>query len=394
MPQPREKIRGFEVQMWNSGFAVLLACVFAAAPVLAADRAIHLVVPSPVGKDIAAMPQIADPADDAERRINAALKRLDLNVLKASRACKGGDWERSVDVPMQGPGFLSLTITDSFGCDGAAHPDSGTMSIVYDLTTGRPVDWTQLLPASLTGTVALEEQSDGTRVVTLASKRLFELYMAGYGAGQAPSGDLNDCKQALLDEASAGPPGMMVWLDAKGGGLAVQVGLTHVVAACEEPVVIPAPVLGTEGAQPVLLKAFAVTRAAPSAQTVPAPTGTKLPLHPGYYVNAEAPCAEASQAIVIQFTGTAFEAGSDLCTINGVTHQDTSYTVTERCEEQTTGKTRSMTATIAIPDSGTFVTSTKSTATRYRYCPIRSLPASWKNAKETVPDFPPFDKGR
>jgi hypothetical protein len=216
----------------------------------------HLAVPPPVRTDIAAMPQIADPADDAERRINAALKHLDLNVLKASRDCKGGDWTRSVDVPMRGPGFLSLTITDSVDCEDNAHPDSGTFSIVYDLATGSPVDWTHLLPASLTGTLALEEQADGTKVVTLASKRLFQLYMAGYRAGEAPSSDLEECKQALLGEATDGPPGMMVWLDAKAGGLAVQVGLPHAEKACEEPVIIPATVLQTEGAQPALLKAF------------------------------------------------------------------------------------------------------------------------------------------
>jgi hypothetical protein len=210
-----------------------------------------------VGKDIAAMPQIADPADDAERRINAAVKRLDVSVGKAARACKGGDWERSIDVPMRGPGFLSFAVTDSWMCEGAAHPDSATFSIVYDLVTGRPVDWTHLLPASLTGHVALEEQADGTKIVTLASKRLFELYMAGYGARQAPSGDLDECKQALQGVATDGPPGMMVWLDAKGHGLAVEVvDLPRVVAACEEPVVIPAAVLRTEGAQPALLKAL------------------------------------------------------------------------------------------------------------------------------------------
>jgi hypothetical protein len=242
--------------MRHVGSAVLLAWVCATGAALAADRAVHLVVPPPVHKDIAAMPQIADPADDAERRINAALKRLDLNVLKAFRDCKGGGWERSVDVPMRGPGFLSLTITDSVYCDGNAHPDSGTFSIVYDLATGKPVDWTQLLPASLTGTVALEQQGDGTKVVTLTSKRLFELYMAGYGAGAVPRSDLEECKQAFLDEATDGLPGMMVWLDAKGGGLAVQVGLAHVEKACEEPVVIPAAMLRTEGARAALLQAF------------------------------------------------------------------------------------------------------------------------------------------
>jgi len=242
--------------MRRIGSAVLFAWVCATGAALAADRAVHLVVPPPVQKAIAAMPQIADPTDDAERRINIALKRLDLNVLKAARDCKGGGWERSVDVPMRGPGFLSLTVTDSVYCEGNAHPDSGTFSIVYDLTTGRPVDWTHLLPASLTGTAALEDQGDGTKVVTLASKRLFELYLAGYRTGDAPSSDLEECKQAILGAATNGPPGMMVWLDAKGGGLAVQVSLAHVEKACEEPVVIPAAVLRKEGARPALLQAF------------------------------------------------------------------------------------------------------------------------------------------
>lgn len=241
---------------WVCATGVCATGVYATTAALAADRAVHLEVPSPVRKDIAAMPRIADPADDAERRINTALKHLDLNVLKASRNCQGGDWTRSVDVPMSGPAFLSLTITDSVNCDGNAHPDSGTFSIVYDLASGSPVDWTRLLPASLTGTMALEEQGDGTKVVTLASKRLFQLYMAGYRAGDAQSSDLEECKQALLGEATDGPPGMMVWLDAKAGGLAVQVGLAHVEKACEEPVIIPAAALRAEGAQPALLKAF------------------------------------------------------------------------------------------------------------------------------------------
>lgn len=236
--------------------AFLLGLICASGTAVAADRAVHLVVPPPVLKDVDAMPQIAAPADDAERRINAALKRLDLNVLKAVKGCKGGDWSRTVDAPMTGPGFLSLTVTDSFYCNEAAHPNAATFSIVYDLATGKPVDWAHLLPPSLIGKQSLEEQSDGTRIVTLASKQLFDLYMAGYRAGEAFSSDLDDCKQALRDEGTDGPPGMMVWLDAKGGGLAVQVPLPHVVQACEDPVVIPAAVLKADGAQPALLKAF------------------------------------------------------------------------------------------------------------------------------------------
>jgi len=81
--------------------------------------------------------------------------------------------------------------------------------------------------------------------------------MDGYGAGQAPDGDLAECRQAVLDQATNGPPGMMVWLDAKKPGLAVQISdLPHVVAVCGTPVVIPAAVLRSEGAQPALLKAL------------------------------------------------------------------------------------------------------------------------------------------
>jgi hypothetical protein len=138
--------------------------------------------------------------------------------------------------------------------------------------------------------MALGEQSDGTKVVTLASNRLFELYMAQYGAGQPPSSDLNDCKQAFRDGAADGPPGMMVWLDAGwwaggpdrgdscGGGLR---GAGR----------YPGGGVWDGRRQPALLKAFATTlpMAAPAGQTVPAPTEAKLSLYPGYHVNADVP---------------------------------------------------------------------------------------------------------
>ena len=226
--------------------------LLAAAPVRAADRAVHLQVPPPLTKDAAAMPQIAAPVDDAERRINTAVQRLDATARKAIAGCKlengkPGDWERSVDVPMRGPRFLSFVVTDSVFC-GGAHPDSSTMAIVYDLRTGSPVDWTRLLPPALTGEMTLQAGADGTKMVTLASKRLYALYRAGYPAAQS-----SDCKDAVQ---SSEPPAMMAWLDAKGGGLSVQFDLAHVVQACAEPVTIPLATLRAEGARPDLLDAF------------------------------------------------------------------------------------------------------------------------------------------
>jgi hypothetical protein len=236
-------------------FAALLAWACFPSNSWAADRGVQLITPKPLMTDIAAMPQIQNPVDDAERRINAATTHLNQNVIQAAKDCKGGDWSRTIEAPMTGPGFLSLVVTDSYFC-GGAHPDGSTWSIVYDLTTGRPVDWTHLLPSGLIGRQTLEDQSDGTKIVTLASKQLFDLYMDGYRKGEKVDGDLQECKDAILQTASEGPPELMVWLDAKGRGLAVQIPLAHVVAACEDEVVIPADVLKARGAQPTLLKAF------------------------------------------------------------------------------------------------------------------------------------------
>jgi hypothetical protein len=221
----------------------------------AADRHVHLRVPPPLRQNLAALPRIIDPADVAENRINSALDRLDASVRKAAEECKRqdgnpGDWERSIDVPMRGPGYISFVISDSVYC-GGAHPIAETMSIVYDLRTGAPVDWTTLLPAAMTGTVALQEGADGTKMVTLASPRLFELYRAGYGTVGDP-----DCRQVIDDSGASVPPAMMPWLDAKAGGLLIEFDLAHAVQACEKPVVVPLATLRAEGAQAALVDAI------------------------------------------------------------------------------------------------------------------------------------------
>ena len=244
--------------------ALLSAATLLASPAtLAANRKVELTAPPPLSKslnaDLAAMPMIVNPVDAAERRINAALRRFDASGLKAAKSCKGmdgkpGDWSRSVETPMRGPGYLSFVIYDSAFC-GGAHPDAATMSIVYDLSSGAPVDWTRLLPDSLTGKLALQEGMDGTKMVTLASKRLYALYLEGYKTGDHR--DDKDCMEAVREAGQDGPPPMMAWLDAKAGGLAVALSLPHYATACADEFVIPLATLRAEGAQPVLLDAIA-----------------------------------------------------------------------------------------------------------------------------------------
>lgn len=236
--------------------------VLASLSAQAAGRPVRLQVLPEVAKGVAAMPRILEPADEAERRINTALQRLDAKVGKAATECRneGGSsswWERNIDATMRGPRYLSFEIVDSVFC-GGAHPNASTMAIVYDLTTGDPVDWTSLLPASLTGKVALQTGADGTRMVTLASKRLHALYLKGYRPRtdrRKPDEADVECRDAVTNTGSAQPPPMMAWLDAKKGGLAVQFDLPHAVQACAEAVVISTATLRQEGAQSTLTDA-------------------------------------------------------------------------------------------------------------------------------------------
>jgi hypothetical protein len=100
---------------------------------------------------------------------------------------------------------------------------------------------------------------DDTKMVTLASARLYALYLAGYDPGDMAPEDRADCKDAVqVDPAE--PPAMMVWLDAKHVGLAVQFDLAHVVQVCAAPVVIPLTTLRAEGAKPALLDALEAAR--------------------------------------------------------------------------------------------------------------------------------------
>jgi hypothetical protein len=238
-------------------------------PARAADRPVKLLVPPPIADAAAAMPLIVDPMDDAERSINVAVRRFDASLRKYTAECKLGDGtpgsvSREVAAPMRGPGYLSFVIRDTVFC-GGPYPSAGTMSIVYDLRTGKPVDWTQLLPPALTGKVAPGWGMEGTRMVSLASRRLYSLYLAGYDrAIRMPRLDIEEkeseetivgCKKAVREDAN--PPAMMAWLDAKQGGLAVQYDLIHAVQVCAVPVVIPVATLRAEGANPALLDAIA-----------------------------------------------------------------------------------------------------------------------------------------
>ena len=225
--------------------ALSLAC-----PAQAADRVVRMAEPAPLRPDFAAIPRIVDPADAAEQRINAAVRRLDAAGLRA--VCAGGDWERQATVTMHGPGFLSLEVSDSFYC-GGAHPDDATYTIVYDLRTGHPVDWTKLLPASLTGNVTLQRGADSTQTVYLASAELTRQF---WRAQTPPDPKLGNAGQCEGLRPFGDPPPMRIWLDAAAGGLAAMPDIPHGTDSCFEPLVLHAADLRRLGAAPVLIAAL------------------------------------------------------------------------------------------------------------------------------------------
>jgi hypothetical protein len=140
-----------------------------------------------------------------------------------------------------------------------------------------------------------------------------------------------------------------------------------------------------------VLAAACLLTAAPLARSDAAPARHPLPLHDGFYLDAEVPCGEAYTAAMVQIMGDRFEAGRSLCTIKSVSRQGTSFAVADSCQDTSTGRQRPGKTSWVIPNDHTFIVGSKDQATRYRYCPIPSLPDLFKNAKETVPDTPPFE---
>jgi hypothetical protein len=142
------------------------------------------------------------------------------------------------------------------------------------------------------------------------------------------------------------------------------------------------------------LAAAAILTAALLARSEAAPASRLLPLHEGFYLEADVPCGEAYTAAMLQVMGNRFESGRELCTITSVSRQGRSFTVTDACQDTSMGGKRSGKLTMVIPDDHTVVFGAKDQSTRYRYCPIPSLPDSFKDADEQVPDTPPFQAAR
>lgn len=97
------------------------------------------------------------------------------------------------------------------------------MAMVFDLTTGKTVNWTMLLPKSAGATSYADSVSDGSTMGALVLPALTKILTAAADA---------ECKDAFQD-----PQSFLMWPDAQHGTLVAQpFDLPHVVQGCAKEI--------------------------------------------------------------------------------------------------------------------------------------------------------------
>ena len=185
-------------------------------------------------------------------KINASLARFENEVLTDARECRkqragqedADDWQRTVTVTMRGPRYLSLLAEETYSC-GAPHPLDDRLALVYDLTTGSPVDWTRLLPAGAKGEIVRSPHrlAVGLVVWPLIVKK-------------EQDAAEEECKAVF--EREKDDMSYDVWLDgAQGAVIFGPVGLVHYDSAmCGDPVALSGAEARRLGAAPELVDAL------------------------------------------------------------------------------------------------------------------------------------------
>ncbi len=171
-------------------------------------------------------------SDAVSAKINAALTRANARARKAALDCRTSfreaqgkadprAWRRSVSVTMRGPEFLALMATDSYYCGGPYPNDGLQMPLVYDLTTGSPVNWLKLLPPSVKATPGNAADGSNTGAVNWPA-------VTALAKKQAQP----ECAEAYKEN-----PDFALNLDARSGTLALTPSdFPHVIQACADSV--------------------------------------------------------------------------------------------------------------------------------------------------------------
>ncbi|MGH7091940.1 MAG: hypothetical protein ACREFB_00210 [Stellaceae bacterium] len=229
--------------------AVVLALFGLASPADAA-RPVILQPAPPIAKGIAAFPRLVGkpggkPGDKAIARINRALGQAEVGL-----GCDDPkyDWNRTVAVTMRGPHYLSYVAMDDYYC-GGAYPDTDTMALVFDLTSGAPIDWKALFPAGIVSAAGTGPGNPDSQPVTVTSDALWKRYVKL----AAPVSGIKDCTDVLANPPWHGT-GLMLWPDAAADGVAMMAAdFPHVIKACGPPVTLTMAELRKLGVRPAFL---------------------------------------------------------------------------------------------------------------------------------------------
>ncbi len=218
------------MRVWALALALILATGAAASEPARLTRA----------TSASAFPRIAAPQTAATAKINAALGRLDRRWAGFVRDCLAGgkdnEASRQVEVTLRGPRYLSFLAHDDESC-GGAHPDESRTALTYDLDSGRPVDWRQLLGPRLVTATAVDNVIDGATIGLVSSPDLRPLYVQALKAkGGEDASWWKDCEDVLADEDLK----FSVWPDAKTHALMLEPELAHAVQACGDDAAVSA----------------------------------------------------------------------------------------------------------------------------------------------------------
>ncbi len=220
---------------------VCMVVALAAQPAWAASSPQPLRPAPNLAKDAEALPTLVG-GTRAITKINRALAAANARQLKDMKDClrdapeEGFWWEQAAEATLLGARYVSFYRHGNFSC-GGAHPNFIMDAFVFDLRTGKPVDWRKLLPPELIGKPGPE----------LASPQLTALFIAASDKDSAP-----ECKEEFEHVNLR----FELWPDAKARGLAMHTSsLQHSVeGVCAGPTTIPLATLKTLGVNAALLR--------------------------------------------------------------------------------------------------------------------------------------------
>lgn len=147
-------------------------------------------------------------------------------------------------------------------------------------------------------------------------------------------------------------------------------------AMAENTTALDMPVREASAATPAAVQtaaAPAVVKEAPAPAQTAAATVKTLPLKRGFYVSADTPCAQASNATLRLVTREGINGSRDVCTFKKIEKTGaTSYRVTESCSGEPT--------TYEIPNETSFTIKYEGgSESSARYCAQSSLPDPWRD---------------